>query len=451
MANNLEAVIIPFQDDNYYSPYPSKIEGLFFDKNAIGGYTYIMKKFWKSFFLGICFSLCLWGGFFGNAQAQENNRPFSVTALPFLNEVYALPTMIEQLPYVMVNNASLLVLHGKHAAADQEYLYQIDSATVGDFFFESKNFEEFYQKIRIDIMKFLLARWYMDFNIQPYQEGNYAIKIQSWDFMVMKNIIEYDGLDRALHDALSWFTTNFDDIKTYERIMNFKPIGISSDAYENLWTLFLFKNEQDLRDLWYELISRKSRANVDRDYRRHNIMAAFHNIGNVRLILPGEIFNLAREIRYRPDQGDIMYMSGYATFGAGARMIYGGWLCGVATALYQGSLTNLGFQILEYSAHSTYYRNLFNAEINGTRISTPGLDATIYAPIYNLQLKNIREYPIITVFNFGWWESDEEQVFTLSKLQDRGSFEFVWRRGMCFTWNINGKSQTNCYDYIKNY
>ena len=53
-------------------------------------------------------------------------------------------------------------------------------------------------------------------------------------------------------------------------------------------------------------------------------MAAFYNIGNVRLILPDETFDLAYEIHYRPNQGDIMYMSGYATFGAGARMVYGG-------------------------------------------------------------------------------------------------------------------------------
>ena len=350
----------------------------------------------------------------------------------------------------MANNASLLILDGRHAAADGDISYQIDSAAVGDFFSGSQSFEEFYQKIRIDIIKFLLESWYMNFNTQPYQEGNYAIVVQSWDFMVMKDITEHDGLDTVLYDALSWFNANFNDIKTYERIMNFKPISISSDTYANLWTLFLFKNEQDIRDLWYELISWKSRANIDRDYRRHNIMAAFQNIGNVRLILPGETFNLAREIHYHPDHGDVMYMSGYATFGAGSKLVYGGWLCGVATALYQGSLTNLWFQILEYSAHSTYYRNLFNAEINGTRVSIPWLDATIYAPRYNLQLKNIREYPIVIVFNFGWWESDKEEVFTLSKPQDKWSFEFVWRRGMCYTWKINGKYQTNCYEYIKN-
>lgn len=64
--------------------------------------------------------------------------------------------MIEQLPYVMANNASLLILDGRHAAADGDISYQIDSAAVGDFFSGSQSFEEFYQKIRIDIIKFLL-------------------------------------------------------------------------------------------------------------------------------------------------------------------------------------------------------------------------------------------------------------------------------------------------------
>lgn len=53
-------------------------------------------------------------------------------------------------------------------------------------------------------------------------------------------------------------------------------------------------------------------------------MTAFKNIGNVRLIMPGETFNLAREIHYTPYNGNADYVSGYATFGAGARMVYGG-------------------------------------------------------------------------------------------------------------------------------
>lgn len=409
-----------------------------------------MGKFCKNLLSILTSVFLLWGWIFGVVGAQGNNQLFDVNNLPTIKDIYSLDAMIQQLPFVVTRNTSLLVSF-HHSAPDTQNIYQIDTQKISDLLSQSQNFDELYQKMRIDIVDFLMSTGYMNFNVQPYQDGNYAIVVQSWDFKFIKNITDHDALDILLEDILSGFKNDFENIKKFGDTLDFKEIGISPKQYSELWTLFMFKNEQDLRDLWYELISWKSRKNVDREYRRHNIMAAFYNIGNVRLILPDETFDLAYEIHYRPNQGDIMYMSGYATFGAGARMVYGGWLCGVATALYQGTLTNLGFQLLEYSAHSTYYRDLFNAEINGTRVSTPGLDATIYSPRYNLQIKNIRNYPIITVFNFGWGESDEELVFTLSKAQDRGSFEFVWKRGMCFTWNINGTNQTNCYDYIKNF
>jgi len=53
--------------------------------------------------------------------------------------------------------------------------------------------------------------------------------------------------------------------------------------------------------------------------------------------MPGETFSLARELHYNPnfEDGNEAYVAGFATFGAGARMIYGGGLCGVATAFYQ--------------------------------------------------------------------------------------------------------------------
>lgn len=422
-----------------------------FDKIYFSGYDYIMRKLRKKISIVACFSLLIWGGFFGFVGAQK----FTFTAFPLLQDDFRLDSLFRQLPFVVVKNASVLENPRYHAAAAEENIYQIDADTINTFVLNSPNFESFYQKVRIDIMKFLLQQWYMNFDTTPYQEWNYAIVVQSWDFKVIKDIVQNDGLDHLLNISLSGFKAGFDEISRFGEYLDFKTLGITSGDYQNLWTLFMFKNQQDLRDLWYELISWKSRKNIDREYRRYNIMAAFHNIGNVKLILPGETFNLAHEIHYRPYEWWIEYMSGYATFGAGARMVYGGWLCGVATALFQWTLTNLWLALLEYSAHSTYYRNLFNAEINGIRVSIPGLDATIYSPIYNVQIKNIRNYPIITVFNFGWWSSDEEQMFTLSKPQDRGSFEYIgsykkWKLS-CFTWKVNGKNMTNCYDYVKNF
>lgn len=392
------------------------------------------------------------GCFFGFVWAQGPDYIFDAKNLPTIKDIYRVDLMISQLPLVVARDAAVLLgtARSQHLAATEQGIYDIDTRTISDFLAQSDSFEQFYQKVRITTVQFLMERGYAKFSTIPYKNGNLAISAQSWDFRVMKTIEEKDTLDMLLKDKLDLFADDFQALKKFADYLYFKNIQITPEEYEQLWIIFMFKNEQDLRDLWYELISWKSRKNVDREYRRHNIMAAFHNIGNVRLILPGETFNLAHEIHYRPNQGDIKYVSGYATFGASARMVYGWWLCGVATAFYQGTLTNLGLQLLQYSPHSTYYLDLFNAEINGIRISTPGLDATIYSPKYNLQMKNIRDYPIIAVFNFGWGESDEEEMFTLSKPQDRWSFEFVWRRGKCFTWNINGKNQTNCYDYIKN-
>jgi len=72
-------------------------------------------------------------------------------------------------------------------------------------------------------------------------------------------------------------------------------------------------------------------------------MTAFSNIGNVRLIKPGEIFSLTHELHYSPYAGDGSkpFVDGYATLGGVVEMVYGGGLCGVGTAFYQGTLTNL--------------------------------------------------------------------------------------------------------------
>ena len=130
-------------------------------------------------------------------------------------------------------------------------------------------------------------------------------------------------------------------------------------------------------------------------YRRHNIQAAFNNIGNVRLVMPGQVFSTLRALRYIPGVSQYRYVDGLVTVGNGAVMMYGGGLCGVATALFQGALTNRGLVRLEYKPHSIYYRNLYEADINGIVIKDPGLDATIFGPTIDLKLQNIRSYPII--------------------------------------------------------
>jgi len=420
----------------------------------------------------------IWVGFFGISTAQdygytfgflwmqEDAHRFTAIQMPdsvpdvvaLIKTIYGVDDIIEQLPFVAARNAFLLAdAYYGHGSADQELTYEIQPSVIGKILHGSKNFEAFYQKVRINIIGYLIENNYSNFNDQPYPQGNSAIVAQSWDFKILENITQDDGLDTLLKAKLEVFRSDFANLKKFGNYLNFKKIAIDAEEYSDLWTLFMFKNEQDLRGLWYELISWKSRINTDPDYRRHNIMTAFSNIGNVRLIKPGEIFSLTHELHYSPYAGDGSkpFVDGYATLGGVVEMVYGGWLCGVGTAFYQGTLTNLWLALLKYRAHSIYYRNLYEAEINGIAILEPWLDATVYDPYFDVKVQNIRDYPIIVVFNFDGLSGSVEQMFTLSKAQDRGSFEYVgtykkwWLK--CFTREINWENRTNCYGQIKNF
>lgn len=397
---------------------------------------------------------CIW--FFSIVCAQQytskivshiNRVEDQLNFLPFFVENYTqLASFLNFLPFP---NATL------HAAADINDVYSIHFSQVNAFFDASTTFDEFYQKVRSDVIQYLVSQRYSAFNIKPYTTGwDYALMVVSWDFIVMKDIQDNDNLDLLLNSKLSVLQNEFIALKKYKQYFSFKNISFTQEEYNNLWTLYLFKNEQDLRDLWYTLVSWRSRLNADKDYRRHNIRAAFKNIGNVRLIMPNETFDLVQEVHYNPlaPDGKEPFVDGYAILGNNVKMIYGWWLCAVGTALYQGTLANLWLSLIQARGHSIYYRNLYEAEIDGDYISTPWLDATVYSPYFDVKIKNIREYPIIAVFNFDGVSGHYEQMFTLSKTEDKGTFEFVgsyeksWLK--CYTRKIRGENRTNCYRQI---
>lgn len=398
--------------------------------------------------------LLIWGWFFGITTAQYQN----VYQQQPIQRIYSLSNPLQRVFSLLQYIKPLLQTSSQHASASEEIVLSIPRETLVRFLDESNSFDEFYRKLRISLISFLIENQYTHFVDQPYQEAwNAAIVEFSWDFKVLKAIETKDMLDTLLTNKLTLFKRDFTQIKKLNKHLEFSPITITAQEYQNLWPVFLFKTEQDLKELWYELISRKARTNTDVDYRIHNIFTAFKNIGNVRLIMPGETFSLARELHYNPNlqDGNEAYVDGLATFGNGARMVYAGWICGVATAFYQWTLTNLWLALVEYRAHSTYYRNLYEAEINGTMITDPWLDATLYYPMFDLKVQNIRDYPIITVLNFNGLSGSKESVLTLAKAQDRGSFEYLgsykkWTSS-CFVRNINWEKRTNCYRAVKNY
>jgi hypothetical protein len=393
----------------------------------------------------LAFVCCTW--FFTYTEAQYLSTP-DLENKEISDPLTNIISLLQRITPLVHRSSQL-----SHASAEDAFII-IPHETIVRYLDESVDMRQFYDKVRIGVIQTLIDHQYPSFVTQPYQE-NGTIIVQSWDFKVLKNVSQQDSLDQLLMPKLSWFMDDFVQIKKLKQHLQFNTITITSDEYAVLGDIFLFKTEADLRALWYELVSRKSRINTDVDYRRHNIQSAFNNIGNIRLLMPGETFSTLRALRYVPGVSQYFYVDGLVTVGNGATMMYGGGLCGVATALFQWSLTNRGLIRLQYKPHSTYYRNLYEADINGITIKEPGLDATIFSPTFDLQLQNIRPYPIIIWFAYDGEVGSEEQVFTLAKDQDKGDFHFVrsFMKGThsCFTREINEQTMTNCYRKVKNY
>lgn len=112
--------------------------------------------------------------------------------------------------------------------------------------------------------------------------------------------------------------------------------------------------------------------------RIHNIVLASSRINGV-LISPGETFS------FNDTVGDISAATGYKqayVIKSGRTVLDdGGGVCQVSTTLFRAAL-NTGLPIIERHAHS--YRVAYY-EQGGWK---PGFDATVYAPSYDLKIKN---------------------------------------------------------------
>jgi len=122
---------------------------------------------------------------------------FSVNNLPTIKDIYQLDTRIQNLPFVIARNAPILAfvssadISYRHPSADTgtiadtgtatdtSILYEIDTNKIGDFLSSSTGFDEFYHKVRIYMLNFLIQNGYSGFNNRPYQDGDSAIVEQS--------------------------------------------------------------------------------------------------------------------------------------------------------------------------------------------------------------------------------------------------------------------------------
>ena len=336
----------------------------------------------------------------------------------------------------------------------------LDSKEIWNMMKNSEDHFEFYQNLRLRVIKSLVSEWFDRFEKTHYFTWEFNIHL-SWeikagqypDFYVEKTIGQEDQLDQEIR---KYFLQNKDKIVNYfiyETAAELESLTVNKKTSEERKDIFLFKNKWDLKELWYVVSSYRLRTNNDAKYRIDNIYISYYNIGNTRLLNPTEEFSFMDEIHWdKNNPGDNIKLAyGLGTAG-GVQSMYGGGICGGGFGFFWVSAVNKWIKVLERHNHTTRYRNLYDNQLNGKNAWFPGLDTSVYSfgnSRKDFRLKNIRNYPIILVMNYDrtkWWT---EEVFTLGKMEDRGSFSYLGKRGSCYVWEFNGEEFKSCYGKLR--
>lgn len=291
-----------------------------------------------------------------------------------------------------------------------------------------------HQIIRKFIIEQVLDNLVFSFVKNPFtQNANYALTVRSGS-IVSTEITKQDDLDKLIDSKFEKLGRETSDI------------AFGKDELLSLWNIYLRKSTQDLKDLWYEVLSSRYRTNTDPAYRRHNIVTAFSFLGHTKVLNPGESFWFLASIHYDPKTKK-NYKDWLAIVDDEEIPVYGWGICGGSTALYQGILTNKWLKV-QARNHSKRFSELYPAIINGLKITTPGLDGTVFAGSVDVKVTNISDYPIIIVLNYNGQYNGIEEIMSLWLAKDKGSLEFVGKKSNCYTRNINGVNKTSCYKEV---
>lgn len=294
--------------------------------------------------------------------------------------------------------------------------------------------EQKHQAIRIYIIKQLLSTDTLNFLHQPYSgNANFGLTMKE-NTLTAAGVPETDSLDSLIEQT--WNT-----MSSWAQYM-----VLSKEKIEKLWPLFLRKSTADLEDLGYEVVSSRYRINTDEAYRRYNIKVAFAFLWNIRVLNPGENIRYLEDVQF-DERTRKNYKNGLAIVSDDEISVYGGGICGGSTAAYQWFLTNTALD-LGATNHSKWFSNLYTSTINGKKISTPGLDATVYARSRELVVTNTSDHPVVLVMNFNGQNGGIEEILSLGLAQDKGSLDYVGKKGNCYTRKINGKNKTSCYKEV---
>lgn len=282
------------------------------------------------------------------------------------------------------------------------------------------------ETLRGQIIEWLTNQWFTWRSTHPYSwYVTNGLMSYQWSWIVLwQDNTNLDVLDEWIEDTLTVLNKEW----VFENRLWIEPS--LRTTRENI---LLFKNQNDLEELWYEVISTRRRISTDTEYRRKNIAQSFALIGHVRVIPPSGDLRFMAAAQYDGITRE-NYEYGYVVVGNQEKIDYAWWICGASSAIYQWIVSNWSLQTPRVRNHTRWYWYLYNAYIDGKLVTTPWIDSAVFDGSLDLELVNTASHPIILVMNYDgtlWWV---EEVFTIGRVEDKQDVKFVSSYPITYTW-----------------
>ena len=108
-----------------------------------------------------------------------------------------------------------------------------------------------------------------------------------------------DDLDILLSKKIEEIYANRSWLQRFSE-PSFATILLTEEDIRALETVYFFKSQADLEAMGYVVTSFRTRINKDPKWRQSNIMISYRNMGNVRVLHPGQVLKFMDEIHYNP-------------------------------------------------------------------------------------------------------------------------------------------------------
>lgn len=284
--------------------------------------------------------------------------------------------------------------------------------------------------LRNQVISWLMQEGFEWRTTAPYSwsDANGVMTYQWTWYTVWQWLSQHDPLDERIVKIFSLEKSE----EFIELWMN-NTVRIWSWVRADREDVYLFKNQQDLMNLWYEVISSRRRISTDVAYRRKNIAQSFSMIGHIRVIPPSWDLTFMDAAQYDGITRE-NYEYGYVVVWNQEKMDYGGWICGASSAIYQWIVSNWSLQTPRVRNHTRRYWYLYDAYINGELVTTPWIDSAVFDGSLDLEMVNTASHPIVLVMNYDGTVWGVEEVFTLWLPSDRQEIEFLSSYPVDYTW-----------------